>query len=94
MANRFKGILYEYPESEDDYEFNLATDITELLEYMNRNANTMSISELSAHIVCMCDMVADLQVMCANNCDAAVAWKKTEYKKFYDMLMDTRVCLA
>lgn len=94
MAKRFKGILYEYPEFEDDYEFNLANDITELLDYMNRNANTMSLSELSAHIVCMCDMVSNLQVTCANNCDAAVAWNKTEYKKFYNILMDSRVVLC
>lgn len=94
MAKRFKGILYEYPESDDNYEFNLACDITELLDYMKRNAYTMSLTELSGHIVSMCDMVSDLQITCANNCDAAIEWVDTEYRKFYNILMDSRVCLA
>lgn len=90
---RFNGILYDYPE-DPEYEVQLAHDITETLEYMKRNAETMSLTELSGLYISMCDMVADLEATCANDCDAACEWGAGECRRFRDLYMDSRVVLV
>ena len=93
MGKRFKNLLFWEPEDEE-YEMAIANDITMLLDYMKRNLYEMSLSDLSSHIICMCDMVSNLQVCCSNNCDAAVEWNKEWYKKCQDELMNSRVILC